>query len=78
MNDPRSEDGLERSLAALPRRPADAVVAERMRLRAKMALRRPGRSTWARAWYVAEPWLVGVVVIAFLGWTFERVALLLG
>lgn len=69
---------LVRALAALPPRPPEALVAERVRLRAKMALRRRPAGRWARAWYVAEPWVVGVLVVAFLGWTFERVALLLG
>lgn len=82
MNDADKHDPMMRALAALPVRAPDAIAAERVRLRARLALRLRPASPVARAlghgWYVAEPWVVGVVVIVFLGWTLDRMAILLG
>jgi len=80
--DTAREDAMMLALAALPVRAPEAIAAERVRLRARLELRVRPRSPLARAfghgWYVAEPWVVGAVVVVFLGWTLDRMALLLG
>jgi len=71
---------IDRALAALPMRVPDAVLAERLRLRARFLLRTPRRSPIARSighlWYRAEPFAVGATVLLFLVWTLQRVSIL--
>ncbi len=82
MNDVDKDDAVIRALAALPVRAPEAIAAERVRLRARLALRRRPESPVVRAlghgWYLAEPWVVGAVVVVFLGWTLDRMSILLG
>ena len=78
-HDEHREHAVDRALGALPARLPDAVGAERIRLRARIELgRTPRQSAWGRGWYVAEPYATGAMVIAFLGWTAFKLALLLG
>ncbi len=73
-------DALTAALGALPERPLDPVLAERIRLRARIAIRpdRDGsfstRAAWA--WYRAEPVVTAGVVVGFLVWTFDAIAIL--
>lgn len=77
--DEHPEHPVDRALGALPARRPDAVGAERIRLRARMELAGAARATpWGRGWYAVEPYATGAVVIAFLGWTAFKLALLLG
>jgi len=75
-------DALMASLSALPLRAPDPIAAERVRLRARLELRRRPRSrllrAFGRGWYLAEPWVGGATVVVFLVWTFDRMSLLLG
>ena len=79
MND---SDDIDAALARLPTRGPDAIAAERVRLRARLALRHSPDGLvgqrLSRAWYVAEPWVVGATVVVVLTWTLERMAILLG
>lgn len=82
MKDGIDNDEIDAALARLPTRDPDAIAAERVRLRARMALRTTPEGafgqTLSRAWYVAEPWAVGATVVVVLTWTIERMAILLG
>lgn len=76
-------DAIMTRLAALPQRPLDPVLAERIRLRARIAIRpeRDGRhgalaSRAAWAWYRVEPVVTAGVVVGFLVWTFDAIAIL--
>lgn len=69
---------IDEALGALPARAPDPVSAERIRLRARMALASATRpSPWGRRWYGLEPYATGAVVLAFLGWTALELAAIL-
>ncbi len=78
--DTRSE-AIDEALRGLPGPVIENERAERIRVRAKLELRRRAGGAWgrrlARGWDVAEPWLVAATVVVFLGWTFERLAYVL-
>ena len=82
VNDIKDVNDIDQALAKLPARGPDVIAAERMRLRARLELRRTPEGafgqTLSRAWYVAEPWVVGATMVIVLTWTVERMAILLG
>lgn len=79
-DDTQRADPLTAALGALPERPLDPVLAERIRLRARISIRpdRHGalssRAAWA--WYRVEPVVTAGVVVGFLVWTFDAIAIL--
>lgn len=70
---------LDAALRALPARMPDALVAERLRLRARLDLASARRRhPLGRAWDVVEPFVATAAVVAFLVWSVQQVSIVLG